>query len=85
MADATSPLTEDEIRASTVGELTRHASPIHLVDYDRSWPRRFCARASESGGALGERVLLLDHVGSTLRAGLAAKPVLDMTLVVADS
>jgi GrpB-like predicted nucleotidyltransferase (UPF0157 family) len=35
--------------------------------------------------ALGDRVLLLEHVGSTSVPGLAAKPRIDMLLVVADS
>ena len=35
--------------------------------------------------ALGDRVLELEHVGSTSVAGLAAKPVIDIDLTVADS
>src|SRR5262249_31921749 len=35
--------------------------------------------------ALGGRVLLLEHVGSTSVPGLAAKPRIDILLVVADS
>jgi GrpB-like predicted nucleotidyltransferase (UPF0157 family) len=34
---------------------------------------------------LGDRVLRLEHVGSTSVPGLAAKPIIDMLLVVADS
>jgi GrpB-like predicted nucleotidyltransferase (UPF0157 family) len=34
---------------------------------------------------LGDRVLLLEHVGSTSVPGLPAKPLIDMLLVVADS
>jgi GrpB-like predicted nucleotidyltransferase (UPF0157 family) len=34
---------------------------------------------------LGDRVLRLEHTGSTSVPGLAAKPVIDMTLVVPDS
>ena len=36
-------------------------------------------------GILGERVLQLEHVGSTSVPGLPAKPIIDMLLVVADS
>ena len=35
-------------------------------------------------GALGDRVLALEHIGSTAVPGLAAKPVLDLVLTVAD-
>ena len=36
-------------------------------------------------GSLGERALLIEHVGSTSVPGLAAKPTIDVLLVVADS
>ena len=42
-------------------------------------------RRDASAGALGDRVHLLEHVGSTSVPGLAAKPIIDMLLVVADS
>jgi len=35
--------------------------------------------------ALGERALMIEHVGSTSVPGLAAKPVIDICLVVPDS
>ena len=35
--------------------------------------------------ALGDRVLLLDHVGSASVPGLSAKPIIDVVLAVADS
>ena len=38
-----------------------------------------------SCAALGGRVLQLEHTGSTAVPGLAAKPIIDITLVVADS
>ena len=79
------PLTEEEIRAATVGELTPHAATIHVAAYDPEWPRLFQREDERIRGALGERVLQLEHVGSTSVPGLAAKPLIDMTLVVTDS
>jgi GrpB-like predicted nucleotidyltransferase (UPF0157 family) len=35
--------------------------------------------------ALGDKILLLEHVGSTSVPGLSAKPIIDMLLVVEDS
>ena len=35
--------------------------------------------------ALGDRALAVEHVGSTSVPGLAAKPIIDVVLVVADS
>lgn len=79
------PWTEDEIRAATVGELTPLAGPIQIVDYDPQWPRLFQLEADRIRGALGGRALLIEHAGSTAVPGLAAKPRIDIVLVVADS
>ena len=59
--------------------------PVVIVDYDPSWPARYDSVAERLRAALGEAVLALDHVGSTAVPGLAAKPVIDVDLTVADS
>jgi GrpB-like predicted nucleotidyltransferase (UPF0157 family) len=79
------PMTEEELRAVTVGEPTRLSGPVELVDYDPAWPQLFAREAERVRAALGDRVLLLEHVGSTSVPGLTAKPWIDMVLVVADS
>lgn len=79
------PSTEDEIRAATVGELTPLADPIQIVDYDPQWPRLFQGEADRIRGALCGRALLIEHAGSTSIPGLAAKPRIDIVLVVAGS
>ena len=86
-AEATTytPLTEEQIRAAQVGELVPLAMPIQIVDYDPEWPRLYEREAERVQSALGDRVLLLEHVGSTSVPGLAAKPKIDMLLVVANS
>ncbi len=76
---------EAEIRAATVGEPVRIDGAITLVEYDPEWPRRFAREASRIRGALGARALLLEHCGSTSVPGLAAKPIVDIVLCVADS
>lgn len=57
----------------------------HLAEYDPSWPDQFDAEASRLRGALGERVVEIDHVGSTAIPGLAAKPIIDIQVTVASS
>jgi GrpB-like predicted nucleotidyltransferase (UPF0157 family) len=79
------PMTEEQLRAVTVGEPTRLSGPVKLVDYDPAWPRLFVREAARVRLALGNDVLLLEHVGSTSVPGLAAKPWIDMVLVVTDS
>ena len=79
------PMTEEQMRAVHVGELTPQSGPIEIVDYDPEWPRFFQREADRIRTALGDKVVLLEHIGSTSVPGLAAKPRIDMLLVVADS
>ena len=79
------PLTEEQIRAGLVGELVPLVAPIQIIDYDPEWPRLYKREAERVKSTLGDRVLLIEHVGSTSVPGLAAKPKIDMLLVVADS
>ncbi len=58
--------------------------PLYLVEHDPTWSEQYAAAAALVRVALGERVIALHHVGSTSVAGLPAKPILDVDLVVAD-
>lgn len=58
---------------------------IVVVDYDPSWPARYAALAVSFDAAFGEAgvtLVAIEHVGSTSVPGLAAKPVIDLDLVV---
>lgn len=57
---------------------------IEIADYDERWPDHYQTLANEIRSSLGEDVLFLQHIGSTSVPGLAAKPVIDIDLVVAD-
>ncbi|WP_051178482.1 GrpB family protein [Nocardia concava] len=59
--------------------------PIVLAAYDPRWPTLFGEQADLIRQALGERALAVEHVGSTAIAGMAAKPIIDIDLIVADS
>lgn len=59
--------------------------PISVVEYDPAWPSVFEVQADRIRDALGDRVIALEHVGSTSVPGLAAKPVIDIDLTVVDS
>jgi len=79
------PLSEDYLRAHTIGELKPLSCPIRIVDYDPEWPHQFGCEENRIRSALGERAWRIEHVGSTSVPGLPAKPVIDIVLVVADS
>jgi GrpB-like predicted nucleotidyltransferase (UPF0157 family) len=79
------PTTEEKLRSAWVTEPPKLTGRIQVVDYDPDWPRLFRCEAERIRAALGERVVQLEHVGSTSVPGLAAKPIIDILLVVPDS
>src|SRR5262245_53368448 len=83
--EANTPLTDEQLIAVTVGPLQPINSTIYLARYDSAWPDLFARLQEQIREALGEAVLLLEHVGSTSVPGLSAKPVIDMVMAVADS
>src|SRR5438552_3939607 len=80
--DNRTPPTEEEIRAYTIGELKPLSSRILIVDYDPHWPDLFAREADRIRSLLGSRALRIEHAGSTSVPGLAAKPIIDLLLVV---
>ena len=55
---------------------------VALVPYDPQWADRFEAEKQAIQAALADRVTAIHHIGSTAIPGLAAKPVIDILLVV---
>jgi GrpB-like predicted nucleotidyltransferase (UPF0157 family) len=83
---ADSGLKADEyLRAVTVGEIKSLNSTIHLSPCDPCWASQFLWLSTQIRNALSEKVLLLEHVGSTSVPGLCAKPIIDIVLAVSDS
>lgn len=58
--------------------------PIEVVPYDPEWPARFRRWRERLAVALGAAAVRIDHIGSTAVPGLAAKPVVDVQVSVAD-
>ena len=79
------PMSEEQIRAVHVGELKPLDQPVRIADYDPAWPRWFAREAARIRAGLGDQALSIEHVGSTAVPGLAAKPKIDILLVVRDS
>jgi GrpB-like predicted nucleotidyltransferase (UPF0157 family) len=79
------PSTEEQILTARIGPVQPLNGQVYLAEYDPAWPQMYAAEAAKIRAALGERALLLEHVGSTSVPGLAAKPLIDILLVVADS
>lgn len=53
-----------------------------ITPYDPKWPERFQAEARKIAPILGLNMVEIHHVGSTAVVGLAAKPEIDILVVV---
>jgi GrpB-like predicted nucleotidyltransferase (UPF0157 family) len=79
------PASEEYLKAVTIGEPTRLTGKIELRDYDPEWPALYAREEARIREALGPRALRIEHAGSTSVPGLAAKPIIDIVLTVANS
>jgi GrpB-like predicted nucleotidyltransferase (UPF0157 family) len=59
------------------------ANPVIVSHYDPNWPRVFESLRKPIAEALGELAAAIEHVGSTAVPGLAAKPVIDIDVLLA--
>lgn len=55
---------------------------VRLVPHDESWKEIFLVEKTELEKVLGEKILGIEHVGSTAITGIKAKPVLDLMVGV---
>jgi GrpB-like predicted nucleotidyltransferase (UPF0157 family) len=76
---------EQKLKAAWVEEPPKMNSTVTLAQYSDEWPRLFAREAERIRRILGGRVLTLEHIGSTSVPGLAAKPIIDILLVVPDT
>lgn len=58
---------------------------VIVLPYDEAWKSSFIKIRDEIKDALGGLALRIEHVGSTSVEGLAAKPVIDIDVVIKDN
>jgi len=58
------------------------SSAISIEDYDPRWAQRFESLRSRIALALGPLAAVIEHVGSTAVPGLAAKPIIDLDVLL---
>lgn len=58
---------------------------ITIVDYNVDWPKKYQSHAEVISDALRQFAVRIEHIGSTSVPGLAAKPIIDILVVVPDS
>ncbi len=57
---------------------------VRLVPYSSEWIRYFEQEKGALHAALGDKILDIQHVGSTSIPGMLAKPIVDIAIAVAD-
>lgn len=57
-------------------------NPVVIVDYNSLWPKQFEILRSRLASALADHALTIEHVGSTAVPGLAAKPIIDIDVLL---
>ncbi|WP_414172824.1 GrpB family protein [Clavibacter tessellarius] len=57
---------------------------VGLQEHDPGWAEAYAAHRRRILDAVGDAALAVEHIGSTSVPGLAAKPIVDVVLVVAD-
>jgi GrpB-like predicted nucleotidyltransferase (UPF0157 family) len=55
---------------------------LEIAPYDPAWPAAFSAERDRLTAAMGDLAVRIDHNGSTSVPGLAAKPVIDIQVVM---
>jgi GrpB-like predicted nucleotidyltransferase (UPF0157 family)/protein associated with RNAse G/E len=56
--------------------------PVIIVDYDRRWPTIYSREKGRILKVIGDKVVAIEHVGSTSVPGLGAKPIVDIMVAV---
>jgi GrpB-like predicted nucleotidyltransferase (UPF0157 family) len=57
-------------------------TPIIIEEYDPQWPKSFEAIRSRIEPAFGRFAAAIEHVGSTAVSGLAARPIIDIDVLL---
>jgi GrpB-like predicted nucleotidyltransferase (UPF0157 family) len=78
-------MSDDYLREVTVGDMPPQYQEVVLEEYNVIWPHWYESAAWRVRRALGDTALEVHHVGSTAVRGLAAKPLIDINLVVPDT
>lgn len=76
---------DEEHAAAVIAELRPYAVKVVVEEYNPAWPHWYSTESAAIRGVLGSAVRRVEHTGSTSVPGLAAKPVIDIVLVLADT
>lgn len=78
-------MSDEEIEKIHVTSNVEHNDTIYLSLYQEEWVVLFEREKKRIVDSLGDKALLVEHIGSTSVPGLCAKPIIDILLVVDDA
>ena len=76
---------DKQLAEIVIGGAQPLTKPIEIHDYDPDWPRLYQREEARLREVLGDRIVRVEHAGSTSVPGLPAKPIIDLVLEVADT
>ena len=62
--------------------VNKSPNPVEIVEYDPRWAETFETLRASLAEALGNLTAAIEHVGSTAVPGLAAKPIIDIDVLL---
>jgi GrpB-like predicted nucleotidyltransferase (UPF0157 family) len=74
--------TADELAATILTRTDSDREPIVIAEHDPAWPALFERLAAPLRAAVADLGGVVEHVGSTAVPGLAAKPIVDIDVVL---
>lgn len=60
------------------GDFGLKRGTVKVVPYNPDWPKEFEKEKHRLNEAFGDKILAIEHIGSTAIPGLAAKPIIDI-------
>lgn len=76
-------MADEPLKTGLIGGVEKRE--IKIADHDPDWTKKFETHAKIISDALDGSALRIEHIGSTSVPGLAAKPIIDLLVVVRDS
>jgi GrpB-like predicted nucleotidyltransferase (UPF0157 family) len=76
---------DESLAEITIGGPQPLTQPIEIAEYDPEWPRLYEREEARIRSILGDRVVWIEHAGSTSVPGLPAKSLIDIVMEVPDS
>jgi len=77
--------TPEQMAEAVVGRIPASRAEVDVVEWSADWSARFAELSAAISDALGPVALSVEHVGSTSVEQLAAKPIIDIDITVADA